>query len=500
MPRRHRAPVSLGLALATLAVAVPIAFAATVGGAIDASPHPSPFAACTVGATATGTNFPNTEVEPWIAVNPTNASNLIGVFQQDRWDDGGAHGLVAAVSTDGGASWSHSWAHFSTCAGGTSANGGAWDRASDPWVSFGPDGRAYQISLSIAADESASGILASTSSDGGLTWAEPATIIAEGAASGNFNDKESITADPTHPGVAYAVWDRSRKPGNTQGAGLENSFAFRGDAMFSKTTDGGATWSAPLRMTTNANQFTIGNQIVVLPDGTLVDFTDLGVGSGVQPSNQDYKVVMRSTDGGTTWSKPIRIAENDEVQTRIPDATPSFNGHPFNVRAGGDDIAVAPDGSLYAVWTDSRFSGGVHNDIAFTKSTDGGLTWSAPIKANGTPASANVSAFTPSVDVNADGDVAVSYYDFRNNTPDPGVPTDAFVNISSDGGATWSESRLTAASFDITTAPVAPASRGFFLGDYEGLTHAGSIFSTFFAVTTGDPTNLTDVELVKVTP
>jgi hypothetical protein len=111
-----------------------------------------------------------------------------------------------------------------------------------------------------------------------------------------------------------------------------------------------------------------------------------------------------------------------------------------------------------------------------------------------------VSAFTPSVHVNADGVVGVSYYDFRNNTPDPGVPTDAFVNLSSDGGATWSESRLTATSFDITTAPVAPASRGYFLGDYEGLASAGSTFFAFFSVTTGDLSNRTDVELVKVTP
>jgi len=86
-------------------------------------------------------------VEPWIDVNPLNASNMIGVFQQDRWDDGGAHGLVAAVTHDGGASWTRSWAHFSLCSGGTAANGGDYDRASEPWVSFAPNGDAYQLAL-----------------------------------------------------------------------------------------------------------------------------------------------------------------------------------------------------------------------------------------------------------------------------------------------------------------------------------------------------------------
>jgi Neuraminidase (sialidase) len=59
------------------------------------------------------------------------------------------------------------------------------------------------------------------------------------------------------------------------------------------------------------------------------------------------------------------------------------------------------------VWEDSRFSG-THNDIALSKSTDGGLTWSAPQKVNQTPSP--VEAFTPMVDVLPDGTVAVTYY------------------------------------------------------------------------------------------
>ena len=43
----------------------------------------------------------------------------------------------SALSLNGGTSWSESEAAFSTCEGGT------YDRASDPWVSIGPDGKAY---------------------------------------------------------------------------------------------------------------------------------------------------------------------------------------------------------------------------------------------------------------------------------------------------------------------------------------------------------------------
>src|SRR6266542_5868730 len=171
---------------------------------------PSPFASCTIGGP--GTNYVNAEVEPWVAVSPANPNNVIAVYQQDRWSNGVAHGLVTAVSHNGGITWTQTFAHFSLCSGGTVANGGDFDRASDPWVTFAPNGDAYQISLSASADLLTSAMLVSKSTDGGDTWSEPTTLIRETDAF-HFNDKESITADPTNANRVYAVWDRSRKPG-----------------------------------------------------------------------------------------------------------------------------------------------------------------------------------------------------------------------------------------------------------------------------------------------
>jgi hypothetical protein len=124
-------------------------------------------------------------------------------------------------------------------------------------------------------------------------------------------------------------------------------------------------------------------------------------------------------------------------------------------------------------------------------STDGGLTWSPPIQVNQTPTdrpAADQQAFNPSIRVAADGTVAVTYYDFRNNTPDSGALTDywaAFGNPHGPGGlanpANWGkEIRLTDSPFDIEAAPI---SRGSFLGDYEGLTAIGdqNQFLAFFA-------------------
>jgi hypothetical protein len=104
---------------------------------------PSPVANCTAG-NETGTNFPNSEVEPYIAVNPVDPRNLIGAWQQDRWSDGGAHALVAGSSSDSGKTWSETLLPLSECVPG----GLPYERTSDPWVSFGPDGTAYAVSIS----------------------------------------------------------------------------------------------------------------------------------------------------------------------------------------------------------------------------------------------------------------------------------------------------------------------------------------------------------------
>ena len=52
-----------------------------------------------------GVNYPFSQVEPYVAANPTRANNLVGAWQQDRWSNGGARGIVVGVSTDHGRSW-----------------------------------------------------------------------------------------------------------------------------------------------------------------------------------------------------------------------------------------------------------------------------------------------------------------------------------------------------------------------------------------------------------
>ena len=110
--------------------------------------------------------------------------------------------------------------------------------------------------------------------------------------------------------------------------------------------------------------------------------------------------------------------------------------------------------------------------------------------------SPDAAAFTPAVAVTGNGTVGVSYYDFRANDNATGVPTDVWLTHSHDGGATWAEQQV-GGPFDMEKAPVA---RGYFVGDYEGLTAIGNTdFLAFFAMTNSTPDNPTDIFSVKAT-
>src|SRR4051812_38800589 len=84
---------------------------------------PSPFPPNCAGPQE-GTLYRNAEVEPYVDVNPTDSRNIVGVWQQDRWDNGGSQGNLTAFSPDRGRSWTRpAPPPFTICAGGNPRNG-----------------------------------------------------------------------------------------------------------------------------------------------------------------------------------------------------------------------------------------------------------------------------------------------------------------------------------------------------------------------------------------
>jgi hypothetical protein len=504
----------IGAAIVVVAGAsVALATTLTAGAVVRVPDNPlggNPTCAALVAKhTALGSiNYPDAEVEPNIAVDPTNPQHLIGSVQQDRWNDGGANGLTNVVSTDGGATWSLAAGQpqFSVCAGAPSGSPGFFDRATDPWVSFSADGQvAYSISDSFNANGpafgGASSIIISRSTDGGSHWQTPVTARLD-TSTQVLNDKESVTGDPSVANNAYAVWDQLVSPNkNANPSAFVHSIAFRGPTLFSRTTDKGVTWSqGRVIFDPGQNDQTIGNQIVVPTTGpargVLIDGMSLITNQGgkcpfVFIVNQSghpshcgkgstfTAAVIRSTDGGNTWSE-ARGIDTQQV------ASVSIAGHSVRSSDFLPEFATNPvNGNIYAVWQDARFSPAGASKIAFSQSTDGGLTWSPVIRIDQSPG--NTQAFLPQIHVASDGTVGLLYYDLENATAaQPGL-TDAFIahchSATSDctNPASWAadgETRLTTSgSFDYLTAPQAG---GLFLGDYAGLTSSGTTFKALF--------------------
>ena len=127
---------------------------------------PTPFApGCNTEPPRDATFYRNAEVEPFVAVDPRDQAHLVGVWQQDRWSNGGSNGLGTGVSRDGGNTWTRTFPHFTRCAGGNAANHGDYARSTDPWVTFAPDGTVHQIALSFNDSNGNQAILASRSRD-----------------------------------------------------------------------------------------------------------------------------------------------------------------------------------------------------------------------------------------------------------------------------------------------------------------------------------------------
>src|SRR5438477_7109904 len=297
---------------------------------------------------------------------------------------------------------------WDACATGTPSSLSIYLRNSDPWVSFGPDGTAYAsgLAFNLGYPNWANSVAVATSRDFGASWQNVQPI--PGSAFTQFaqsTDKNSTTADPTRNLTAYTVWDTLIEPTDNPDDNPHTA-AYTGPAYFSKTTDGGVTWSqAKIIIDTKNRSQTIGNIIVVDPrNGTLYDFTDLIVSPntpfrGTRSNSQ--LAFVKSTDGGDTWTQPQVIAPFNSLGVRDPNT-----GKSLRVGDGLEEVSIDATGKLYVVWESStnfqkqlkQSSGAWDDEVLLATSSDGGKTWKGPTVVE--KLDSGLPTFTPTVAVN----------------------------------------------------------------------------------------------------
>ena len=253
-------------------------------------------------------------------------------------------------SNDGGSTWccaSTDPAHLGTLIPGvTHLTGGPYDAGGDPSVAFDSHGHVFYAGLGFNRTSAPNTVAVNKGTFDGagqLSWSAPVFINPTTAPS-TLNDKEWIAVDH-NPSSAfrdnvYVTWTRFLFNGHT-GAYTQSPI------FFVRSTDGGATFSAPKAISGNV-LYGQGSRPVVGPDGSLSVFWN----GSTRLASLNSTYVVKSTDGGATFSKPVAISRLTDTSV-LKDTAFRVNSFPA--------AAAAPNGDLYATWTTEALKTGTPN-------------------------------------------------------------------------------------------------------------------------------------------
>jgi hypothetical protein len=313
------------------------------------------------------------------------------------------------------------------------------------------------------------GASVSKSTDGGKTFADPVAVVLKDAFS-HFIDKPWMAANPSHPNNIYVTYTDFDVSGTI--------CPFRLGIELVKSTDGGATWSAPVVVDSgcfpNTDQ---GSNVAV--DGAGNVYVAWEQFPAALPTNEID--ISKSTNGGTTFAPKVTVSIVTTVGSIFGLLEGGFRNNEFPSLA--IDLSRA-NGPLYITWNDGRFgvtpdgfppfSGATYNfgDVLVSRSNNGGASWSAPVKVNDSssdddnPVATLADHYLPGAAVDRNGRVGICFYDRRKDPEN--FLIDRECASSNDGGHTWTNHRITRESFspsiaaDLLINPV-------YMGDYDGV-------------------------------
>ncbi len=373
--------------------------------------------------------------EPALAIDERDPRHAVAAFQV------GAH---VANTTDGGRTWhTHNLAPRNYAVSGDVSLAYARGRAYLCYIAF--DRLGSDQYWAHGATRNAIDIRRSL--DGGAHWESRAIpVIAHEGHPNLFEDKPIVVADDTgspYAGNLYVGWTQFR--------------IADAQIVFSRSTDGGSTWSKPLRISTNNGTPRDDNGTVEGFDGTV----DADGTLDVVWQDGSHLIFTRSRDGGKTFEASRPIID-------IPAANFPLSGFDGRTANGFPQIDIdRKNHRLYVAWSDTRDGGA---DVFVASSTDGGTTWSAPVRVNNDELHNGADHFYQWMAVDrATGDV---YLDFNDRRGDPrNLVATITLARSTDGGATFT-------NYAWTTRPWNP--RHQFVGDYSALAaYAGRVYGAW---------------------
>jgi hypothetical protein len=367
-----------------------------------------------------------------LAVNPVNSNMVAAGYERSKDVSTNISASSYSISTDAGRNWT----------------GSAWP---GPWgpdqmvpqgdvnVDFDGRGVLYASSLAGSVTMNAHFVLTSTN---GTTWSQPHMVVS--STWNAFRSRSRLVADKRtsgpNAGSVYLYWafTSNQKP---LWHGVQGRYS----------RDGGVTWSSDIQVSTpGQNFYAIGLDADEGSDGDLYVAWENRDNAFWNSPPELY--LKRSTDHGVTWSAETLVGGAPVQAVGRPDY--KFRELVLPAAADCSDvrvdhyprIAVSPLNSnhVYVVWNDSRwdsqFSGcgrqGKHSDIAFSRTTDGGQSWSSVIRLNDDSISNGIDQWMPSINTHTDGTIGVHWYD-RRYAADPYF-YDVAYSQSTDGGVTWS--------------------------------------------------------------
>ena len=357
----------------------------------------------------------------------------------------GGSGLQAQYySSDGGVTWGQTNLPL--------ASGDSYH--SDPTVDWSSDGTAWSSTMGI--NGSTLKVQSYRSTNGGATWTFDGTI--SGTQTNTDKQMQWIdhSASSTYKDQNYVIWHNGAP------------------AYMNRRTSSG--WGTPIKVS--------GTETTGTAIGADVKTNSAGDVFGFYPDTGSRGIyVVKSTNGGGSYSTPVKIVTTyDSYDIGVP----SFNSRRILLYVSGGAYKNGTTNNVYALWTDlsgdtgcttatnepgSSTTSTCKTRIWFSRSTDGGSTWSARVKINNQSGLNDQFNQFLAVD-ETNGTLGAIYYDTVNDPNRKKV--DVYYQMSTDGGATWEPAvKVTTAMTDET---VSGADSGNQFGDYNSLSGYGNSF------------------------